>query len=297
MAVVDALRAAQGVAAPLIWSDALTWVVRVSPRAQRGEMLGSAIAAAIVGVGRHAGRGRRHPIRFDLITCGSVLIVALRCQWSVLLEARPHLRPASFSHGPLVMGIWIVTLEAITLCATNALISPRLSRVGASSVLAGARFVLAAGVLIFVCAIRRQSEPPREHAVPMATGGSGGRAHGCPGLPHQRIRAGRGERSCMGWPARSLAHSCRCADHAVGGSDRCRLGEINGDLQPGFRRSERASVPRRPPASLGPPATRSVLRSGQPVGAVAGSGDDADGSDYIGGAAHASRLLACRREP
>jgi MFS family permease len=47
--LLDALRVMQGIAAAVIWSGALTWVMAVAPEARRGEVLGSAIGAAVVG--------------------------------------------------------------------------------------------------------------------------------------------------------------------------------------------------------------------------------------------------------
>jgi MFS family permease len=46
---LDALRFVQGSACGCLWSGGLTWVIAVAPRERRGELLGTAIAAAIFG--------------------------------------------------------------------------------------------------------------------------------------------------------------------------------------------------------------------------------------------------------
>src|SRR5687768_8381883 len=48
--VLDVSRFLQGVGGAFSWAGALAWVVRMAPRERRGEMIGTAMAAAIAGV-------------------------------------------------------------------------------------------------------------------------------------------------------------------------------------------------------------------------------------------------------
>src|SRR5438093_11004242 len=47
--VADAARFAQGIASAFTWTAGLAWLVAASPAGRRGELIGSAVAAAIVG--------------------------------------------------------------------------------------------------------------------------------------------------------------------------------------------------------------------------------------------------------
>ena len=47
--LLDASRFMQGASGALMWAGAVTWVVTASPKSRRGEMIGSIIAAAVVG--------------------------------------------------------------------------------------------------------------------------------------------------------------------------------------------------------------------------------------------------------
>ena len=59
-------------------------------------------------------------------------------------EARPRMQIAALVRsGGLGLGVWLITLEAIAIGATNTLIPLRLAGFGASSVAIGATFVLA----------------------------------------------------------------------------------------------------------------------------------------------------------
>ncbi len=57
LVLLDAARAVEGIGGAFSWAGALAWLVRAAPAERRGELLGSAMAAAIVGA------PQRHPHR------------------------------------------------------------------------------------------------------------------------------------------------------------------------------------------------------------------------------------------
>jgi MFS family permease len=154
LVALDALRVVQGVACGLIWGGALTWVIAVSPRERRGAVLGSVIGAAIFGtlLGPLLGTlavaaGTR--VVFSVVGAISLGLAAWvrEHREPARPEARPRMQIAALVRsGGLGLGVWLITLEAIAIGATNTLIPLRLAGFGASSVAIGATFVLASAV-------------------------------------------------------------------------------------------------------------------------------------------------------
>jgi DHA1 family inner membrane transport protein len=129
----------------------LAWVIAIAPRGRRGEVLGSVFASAIFGtlIG---------PILGTLaVATGTRLLFACVGGVSLGLTAwtlgHPEPPPATLGAGAplralarsprLILGFWLILLEACTIGATNTLLPLRLSRFGASGVAIGVTFVLA----------------------------------------------------------------------------------------------------------------------------------------------------------
>jgi predicted MFS family arabinose efflux permease len=150
---LDALRFIQGAACGLIWGGGLTWVIAVAPRERRGEVLGSVIAGAIFGtlLGPVLGTlavGIGTELVFSLVGAVSLGLAA----WTL---GHPEPPPAESGHtrtplraliaNPRIMlGSWLILLEACTIGATGTLLPLRLSRFGASGVAIGLIFLLTA---------------------------------------------------------------------------------------------------------------------------------------------------------
>lgn len=166
LVMLDLLRVVQGVACGLIWGGALTWVIAVTPISRRGATIGSVIGAATLGtlIGPLLGT--------FAVAAGTELVFATVGAVSLLLAAwvqrhadpvpaagestadepaaqRPRLRLASPEARGLVLGGWMIMLEAMTFGAANVLLPLRLARFGASGVLIGAAF-LGSAALSFV---------------------------------------------------------------------------------------------------------------------------------------------------
>jgi MFS family permease len=153
---LDGLRAAQGGFCGLIWGGALTWVIAASAPERRGATIGGAIAAATFGtlIGPLLGTAA--------VAIGTRPVFSFLGAMAIVLAARTrrHRAPArpaqdETARRPLLvalrtaglpLGTWLITLEAMTIGATNVLIPLRLSRFGASGVAIGATFVAAAAL-------------------------------------------------------------------------------------------------------------------------------------------------------
>lgn len=156
LVALDVLRAAQGLFCGLIWGGGLTWLIAASPPERRGATIGAAIAAATFGtligplLGTAAVAIGTRPV-FCALGVVSFGLAALAQRHpapprhsATNTERRP-LRAVLRTAG-LPLGTWLITLEAMTIGATNVLIPLRLSRLGASGVAIGATFVAAAAL-------------------------------------------------------------------------------------------------------------------------------------------------------
>jgi MFS family permease len=158
IAVLDGLRFVQGIACGCIWGGGLAWVIAISPRDRRGEMLGSVFAAAIFGtligpvlgtMAVAAGTG----VVFACVGGVSLLLTA----WTLQHPEPP--RAALGAGAPLgvlardpriALGCWVILLEACVIGATGTLLPLRLSAFGASGVAIGITFVLASVLALLV---------------------------------------------------------------------------------------------------------------------------------------------------
>jgi MFS family permease len=156
LVALDGLRAAQGLFCGLIWGGGLTWVIAASPPERRGATIGTAIAAATFGtligplIGTAAVALGTRPVFCALGLVAFALAARTRRYPAPPRSAnadttRPRLREVVRTPG-LALGTWLITLEAMTIGATNVLLPLRLSHFGASGVAIGATFLAAAAL-------------------------------------------------------------------------------------------------------------------------------------------------------
>ncbi|HWE13752.1 MAG TPA: MFS transporter [Solirubrobacteraceae bacterium] len=151
--VLDALRFVQGTGCGLIWGGGLTWVIAVAPRARRGAVLGSVIGAAIFGtllgpiLGTLAVTLGTAPV-FTLVGVASFGLAAWTLRqpepapgWDERRSGTPLRTLAGTPR--ILLGAWLILLEAATIGATATLIPLRLAHFGASGVVVGATFLIA----------------------------------------------------------------------------------------------------------------------------------------------------------
>ena len=151
IATLDLLRFVQGAACGCLWGGGLTWVIAVAPRERRGEVFGSVIGAAIFGT-------LLGPVLGTLaVAIGTQIVFSLVGAVSLGLAAwtLEHPEPPRPEHGTrtpfraltrnprILLGFWLILLEACTLGATGTLLPLRLARFGASGIAIGATFVVA----------------------------------------------------------------------------------------------------------------------------------------------------------
>jgi MFS family permease len=156
--LLDAVRMIQGIASGILWGGGLTWVIAVAPEGRRGEMIGTTISAAIVGmligpVLGVAAVATSPSLVFSLV--GAVTLVAAVLVWrepepdhfeeTGTAPARALLRSVG-----AMLGTWLTVLEAMAFGALYVLLPLQLAQLGASTVEIGATFLLSSVLAMLV---------------------------------------------------------------------------------------------------------------------------------------------------
>jgi MFS family permease len=153
-AVLDIARFVQGIAGACSWAGALSWLVGSAPAAQRGQMIGTALGAAVAGglLGPVVG-GIAELTSPQLVFSSVVVLCATLAVWALKTPPPPiqeapglaALWPA-LRRPDLLVAMWLVGLPAIAFGAVSVIGALRLDELGAGGAAVGATFLIAAGV-------------------------------------------------------------------------------------------------------------------------------------------------------
>ncbi len=174
-------RFAQGIGSALSWTGGLAWLVAGTPRERRGEMIGTAMGAAIFGallgpaVGAVAeGLGPR------LAFSGIAVISAVLIGWALRTPPTPaDPQPArAYLDGlrqPFVLGaLWLIILPAVLFGMISVLVPLDLGDAGWSAVAIAAAFIGAAAIEMVVAPLWGRFSDRRGRLLPLRIALAGG---------------------------------------------------------------------------------------------------------------------------
>jgi MFS family permease len=152
--VLDLARFAQGVGSAFAWTAGLTWLISETPAARRGQTIGSAMAAAIVGALFGPVLGGIAAVVGEAVAFGGAGLAAVGLgAWAAVTPGPPAQEPqpirlllTAMRSRRIIVGIWFVVLPGIFFGTLSVLAPLRLEELGFTAVAIGTLWLFTAGL-------------------------------------------------------------------------------------------------------------------------------------------------------
>ena len=175
--LLDVSRFLQGVGGAFSWAGALAWVVRMAPRERRGEMIGTAMAAAIAGVlagpalGAAADVVGRAPMFLAVSVVGvGMIALTLRVEAPARIPSTAGGLGRAARSSAVRFGMALILVPGLIFGAIDVLVPLDLDHFGAGAGAIAAVFLLAAALEAIVAPVAGRVSDRRGRFAPSAAG-------------------------------------------------------------------------------------------------------------------------------
>jgi MFS family permease len=167
-------RLAQGLGGSLAWAAALTWLIVGTPRARRGEMLGTAIGSAIFGALLGPAIGAlAHHVGSRPVFVGLAALTVVLGAWALRIppvEGEPLRRGVVVRalREPQVLGaLWLMTIPALVFGVVGVLVPLALDRAGWSAAAIAIAWIASAAIEMVIAPLIGRVSDRRGRLLPL----------------------------------------------------------------------------------------------------------------------------------
>jgi MFS family permease len=185
--LLDLARFAQGLGDAFAWTGALAWLIFVAPRERRGELIGMAIAAAIVGSLLGPVLGSSAALLGRAATFSAVALLALvLLAWALVIpgastrsEQATGALGRALAQPAIRAGAWFVTVGTLLSGTVSVLVPLHFDRLDWGSARIGAVFLVAAAISAAVAPLLGRWSDRRGRRKPLQVGLASSAAMAC----------------------------------------------------------------------------------------------------------------------